>query len=76
MLEYGGWGSEPRQGEGHGGCYDNFAIAFNKGPIVLLRIELGVVSKGKLGTIEIMNEFLRHKQYHQVEGALKVTYGV
>ena len=24
------WGSGPREGEGHGGCYDNFIIIFEK----------------------------------------------
>ena len=24
------WGSEPREGEGHGGCYDNLIMVFEK----------------------------------------------
>ena len=24
------WGSGPREGEGHGGCYDNFIMVFEK----------------------------------------------
>ena len=66
LVEHSGWGSEPRQGDGHGGCYDNFMVAFSKGPIVLMRIELGVASKGKLSSLEILCEFLRFKQYSQV----------
>ena len=66
LWEHCGWGSDPRQGDGHGGCYDNFAIVFNKGPIVLMRIELGVASKGKLGTLEVLCELLRYNHYQQV----------
>ena len=29
-LEMAGWGSEPAGGEGHGGCYDNFVIVFDR----------------------------------------------
>ena len=25
-----GWGSEPAGGEGHGGCYDNFVMVFDR----------------------------------------------
>ena len=66
LLEYVGWGSELRQGEGHGGCFDNFIVVFSTGPILLMRIELGVVSKGKLGTSELLCEYLRYKQFDQV----------
>ena len=24
------WGSGPREGEGHGGCYDNFIMVFER----------------------------------------------
>lgn len=65
LLEYVGWGSEPREGEGHGGCYDNFVMVFNKGPIVMVRVELGVVSKGKLTFTELLCEYLRHEQLDQ-----------
>ena len=29
-LEMAGWGSEPAGGEGHGGCYDNFIMVFDR----------------------------------------------
>ena len=29
-LEMAGWGSEPAGGEGHGGCYDNFVMVFDR----------------------------------------------
>ena len=29
-LELAGWGSEPGGGEGHGGCYDNFIMVFDR----------------------------------------------
>ena len=66
-MEFTGWASVSREGEGHGGCYDNFAMIFNKGPIVLLRIELGVHSKGKLSIFELMGEYLQHNQLDQVK---------
>ncbi|XP_019853301.1 PREDICTED: WD repeat-containing and planar cell polarity effector protein fritz homolog isoform X3 [Amphimedon queenslandica] len=65
QLEHAGWASVSREGEGHSGCYDNFAMVFSQGPIVLMRIELGVYSKGKLTVCELMMEYLRHKQLHQ-----------
>ena len=66
QLEHGGWGSESRAGEGHGGCYDNYLMVFSKGPIVLMRLELGVLSKGRLTILEIIGEYLKHNQLHQV----------
>ena len=41
-------------------------MVFSKGPIVLLRLELGVLSKGRLTILEIMNEYLKQSQLHQV----------
>ena len=66
QLEHVGWASASREGEGHGGCYDNFAMVFNQGPIVLLRLELGIYSKGKLSVFELVGEYLRHNQLYQV----------
>jgi hypothetical protein len=65
QLEHVGWASASREGEGHGGCYDNFAMVFNQGPIVLLRLELGIYSKGKLSVFELVGEYLRHNQLYQ-----------
>ena len=36
------------------------------GPVVLLRLELGVVSRGKAGPVELVSEYIRHKQLEQV----------
>ena len=30
LLHRAGWGSDAREGEGHGGCYDNFVAVFNQ----------------------------------------------
>ena len=74
QLEHAGWASVSREGEGHSGCYDNFAMVFSQGPIVLMRIELGVYSKGRLTVCELMMEYLRHKQLHQVGGHFVYYY--
>lgn len=66
QLEHTGWASLSREGEGHSGCYDNFVMVFSQGPIVLLRIELGVFSKGRLTAGELIVEYLRHGQLQQV----------
>lgn len=66
QLEHSGWGSVSIAGEGHGGCYDNYLMVFSKGPIVLIRLELGVLSKGRLTVLEIFSEYLRQSQLHQV----------
>ena len=56
QLEHTGWASVSREGEGHSSCYDNFAMVFSQGPIVLMRIELGVYSKGRLTVCELLME--------------------
>ena len=100
-LEIAGWGSEPAGGEGHGGCYDNFVMVFDRyakplkviplhaysvhsctcsnlhtlymyihcstrGPVVLLRTEFGVLSRGKMGPTELVSEYLRCGKTNQV----------
>ena len=85
-LEMAGWGSEPAGGEGHGGCYDNFVMVFDRygdhqnyyfwmcvyhmylrrGPIVLLRTEFGVLSRGKMGPTELVSEYLRNGKTNEV----------
>ena len=66
QLEHTGWASISREGEGHSGCYDNFVMVFNQGPIVMLRLELGLHSKGRLSTFEMLCEYLQHNQLYQV----------
>ena len=89
-LEMAGWGSEPAGGEGHGGCYDNFVMVFDRyvhctcrtiyiyictctyfnrftrGPVVLLRTEFGVLSRGKVGPTELVSEYLRCQKMNEV----------
>ena len=89
-----GWGSEPAGGEGHGGCYDNFVMVFDRygdhqdlilwtslhayyyaehmyclhrGPVVLLRTEFGVLSRGKVGPTELVSEYLRSGKTNEVQ---------
>ncbi|KAK2560334.1 WD repeat-containing and planar cell polarity effector protein fritz-like protein [Acropora cervicornis] len=44
------------------GCYDNLFILFDRGPLCLLRFELGVLTHGRLGTVEMVSEYIRHCQ--------------
>lgn len=44
------------------GCYDNLLILFERGPLCLLRLELGVLTHGRLGTVEMVSEYMRHDQ--------------
>ena len=52
-------------------CGSSFPLDLNStspcsGPVVLLRLELGVVSRGKAGPVELVSEYIRHKQLEQV----------
>lgn len=44
------------------GCYDNLLVMFDRGPLCLLRFELGVLTHGRLGTVEMVSEYIRHDQ--------------
>ena len=37
-----------------------------RGPFVLLRLELGVLSRGKVGPVEMVSEYIRHNQLQEV----------
>ena len=37
-----------------------------RGPLVLLRLELGVLSRGKLGPVELVSEYIRHYKLEEV----------
>lgn len=43
-------------------CHDNLVILFDRGPLCLLRLELGVLTNGRLGTVELVSEYIKHKQ--------------
>lgn len=57
-----GWASEPsvsqESSEDHGG-FDNFLMVFETGPLVLLRLDLGLLSRGKMGSPELVCEYIR-----------------
>lgn len=44
------------------GCHDNLLILFDRGPLCLLRVELGVLTNGRLGTVEMVSEYIKHEQ--------------
>ncbi|XP_048584176.1 WD repeat-containing and planar cell polarity effector protein fritz homolog isoform X3 [Nematostella vectensis] len=44
------------------GCHDNLVIIIDRGPLCLLRVELGVMSHGKLGCVELTSEYIKHSQ--------------
>lgn len=43
-------------------CHDNLVILFDRGPLCLLRLELGVLTNGRLGTVELVSEYIKHEQ--------------
>lgn len=43
-------------------CHDNLIILFDRGPLCLLRLELGVLTNGRLGTVELVSEYIKHEQ--------------
>eukprot|EP01137_Pigoraptor_chileana_P026617 Opistho-2@8196 len=44
-------------------CHDTVMLVFDRGPIVVLRIELGMLSRGCLGASEIVAERIRHHEW-------------
>ncbi|KXJ12588.1 WD repeat-containing and planar cell polarity effector protein fritz-like [Exaiptasia diaphana] len=51
--------------EGSVGCHDNLLILFDGGPMCMIRVELGVLSHGKLGAVELVSEYIKHEQGEQ-----------
>ncbi|PFX14631.1 WD repeat-containing and planar cell polarity effector protein fritz-like [Stylophora pistillata] len=43
-------------------CHDNLIVLFDRGPLCLLRLELGVLTNGRLGTVELVSEYIKHEQ--------------
>ncbi|RMX46711.1 hypothetical protein pdam_00015699 [Pocillopora damicornis] len=43
-------------------CHDNLVILFDRGPLCLLRLELGVLTNGRLGSVELVSEYIKHEQ--------------
>ena len=39
---------------------------FYRGPLCLLRLELGVLTNGRLGTVELVSEYIKHEQAEEV----------
>lgn len=37
-----------------------------RGPLCLLRVELGVLTNGRLGTVELVSEYIKHEQAEEV----------
>jgi len=37
-----------------------------RGPLCLLRVELGVLTNGRLGTVEMVSEYIKHEQAEEV----------
>lgn len=42
-------------------------LFYNRGPLCLLRFELGVLTNGRLGTVEVVSEYIRHDQAEEVQ---------
>ena len=41
-------------------------MCYYRGPLCLLRLELGVLTHGRLGTVEMVSEYMRHDQPEEV----------
>eukprot|EP00794_Sanderia_malayensis_P012196 gene12196-13452_t len=44
------------------GCYDDILFVFDRGPLCIIRLDLGVISNGRLGPVEIVSEYINHNQ--------------
>ncbi|XP_065918443.1 WD repeat-containing and planar cell polarity effector protein fritz homolog [Dysidea avara] len=64
-LEIMEWSSVAQNGEANTGCYDNLMFVFDKGPIGLLHLELGIGGRGRFGPTELISEYVRCKQLHE-----------
>ncbi len=47
-------------------AHETVVAVFDRGPVVIIRIELGNFSKGKIGHIELMAQFLEQDQLSKV----------
>ena len=43
-----------------------FFCFYGRGPLCLLRFELGVLTNGRLGTVEMVSEYIKHDQAEEV----------
>jgi len=43
-----------------------YEYTLTRGPIGLLRLELGISGRGKLNSIELVSEYIRCNQLHEV----------
>ena len=41
-------------------------FVFYRGPLCLLRLELGVLTNGRLGSVELVSEYIKHEQAEEV----------
>lgn len=44
----------------------HFFCFYGRGPLCLLRFELGVLTNGRLGTVEMVSEYIKHDQAEEV----------
>jgi len=47
------------------GCYDDLLLVFEEGLLCVIRIELGVLSNGRLGPVEIVSEYIQNGNYSE-----------
>ena len=54
-----------------------FCCLCYRGPLCLLRVELGVLTNGRLGTVEMVSEYIKHEQAEEVNTILdNISLGV
>lgn len=55
-------------------CCDDVMLVFDKGPICLLRLQLGICSRGKLSAIELVCEYIKYDQVKEAVNLLSALH--
>ncbi|XP_062427221.1 WD repeat-containing and planar cell polarity effector protein fritz homolog [Rhea pennata] len=50
--------------------HDLLLIRFDKGPLGVLRFKLGVITRGQLGLVEIIHQYIRYNEIHEAISVL------
>ncbi|XP_068796727.1 WD repeat-containing and planar cell polarity effector protein fritz homolog isoform X3 [Struthio camelus] len=50
--------------------HDLLLVRFDKGPLGVLRFKLGVITRGQLGLVEIIHQYIRYEEIHEAISVL------
>ncbi|KAM6081788.1 WD repeat-containing and planar cell polarity effector protein fritz homolog [Chlamydotis macqueenii] len=66
------WASPPVASEGTEGTdtHDRVLVRFYKGPLGVLHFKLGVISRGQLGFVEIIHQYIHYDEIHEAINVL------